>query len=255
MARTASTSGETHLVYGVRPVREVLEHRPDQIHHLSVARERRDQTAHELVQEAKLRGIPVHVEPKEALTRKAGTSQHQGIVAVISPVAYGRLEELVENPVARALLVDGVEDPRNLGALLRTAEAAGVGAVLLPHRRTVGVTPTVVKASAGAAFHLRFVRTGNVAETLSKLAEAGYETIGLDLGGTENPPESTGGRPWVLVVGSEGSGLRRLVRERCSYLLRLPMCGKVRSLNVSVAAGIAMYRLAFPALWSRREEA
>lgn len=250
MAKGTPPRQETEILYGLQPVREALEHHSDRVHHLTVARERRDEALHQLVRQAKALGIPVHVEPKEALNRKASTTQHQGVLAVVSPVAYGRLEELLKNPVARALLVDGVEDPRNLGALLRTAEAAGFGTVLLPHRRTVGITSTVIKSSAGAALHLEFVRIGNVAATLSALDEAGYESIGLDLGGSEHPPELPLDRPAVLVVGSEGSGLRRLVRERCTHLLRLPMCGKVGSLNVSVAAGIAMYRLAFPRLWS-----
>lgn len=235
---------QAEYLHGLQSVREALLHHGDRIHHLAIAEGRRDGKTQELFELARQLGIPVHIEPREALTRRIGSPQHQGVIATVSPIRLAEFEALERRPDPRVLVLDGVEDPRNLGAVLRTADATAFTTVCLPHRRSSPVTPIAVKASAGAALHLRIVRIGNVAQTLLRLQELGYVVAGLDMQGTESWPDLAKEDRLALVLGGESQGLRRLVREACDHLLRLPMAGKVESLNLSVAAGIAMYRLA-----------
>jgi len=179
----------------------------------------------------------------------ASTSHHQEIVAEVASIGYSDEETLLEAAAALLLLVDRVEDPRNLGALLRTAEAAGVEGVFLPQRRSCAITGSVVKSSAGAALHLKISRIGNVVQTLEKLKKQGYWVVGLDAQGKDGLNQIDASLPLVVVVGGEHQGVRRLVREHCDLLISLPMKGKVSSLNLSVAAGALLYQILL-----RREE-
>ncbi len=183
------------------------------------------------------------------VANKASTSHHQEIVAEVASIGYTDEETLLEAATALLLLVDGVEDPRNLGALLRTAEATGVEGVFLPRRRSCAITGPVVKSSAGAALHLHISRIGNVVQTLEKLKKRGYWVVGLDAQGKDGPNQLDASLPLVVVVGGEHQGVRRVVREKCDFLLSLPMKGRVSSLNLSVAAGVLLYEILL-----RREE-
>jgi len=228
-------------LHGINSVAEALESAESNIRRIVLSRGKASPRLQQIIRVARNKGIPIVFEPAEALARKVGSQKHQGVIAEVTEVRYCSLEEILAADPKLLLLLDGVEDPRNLGAVLRTAEAAGVDGVLLPHRHTCGVTPVAVRTSAGAALHLNICRVGNVAQTLNQLKERGFWTIGLDLEGEEEFSPLDRDLPLVLVVGGEDRGLRRLVRQNCDFLIRLPIFGKVSSLNLSVAAGIAIY--------------
>jgi 23S rRNA (guanosine2251-2'-O)-methyltransferase len=240
------------FIHGINSVAEALGSTKSRIRRIVVARGKGSSRLQEIIRLAKGKGVPVTFEPVDALDRKTQGQNHQGILAEMSEIEYSSLEEILEASPKLLLLVDGVEDPRNLGAVLRTAEAAGVDGILLPHRHTCGITPAAVKTSAGAALHLKICRIGNVAQTLVQLKEAGFWTVGLDTEGEEGFSQLQPDLPLVLVVGGEDRGLRRLVRQNCDFLVRLPIFGNVSSLNLSVAAGIAIYAVKLG--WGRRAD-
>ena len=199
----------------------------------------------EIVTLAKTAGVPMHGIARDELDRMV--QNHQGIVARIPDFEYVDIEELLAVALARGepaflLLLDSVQDPQNFGTLLRTAEAVGVHGVVIAERRAVGVTPAVVKTSAGAVHYLKIARVTNLARTIEALKRANVWVIGI-----ENTPEAQDLAradfkiPLALVLGSEGEGLGRLVREKCDFLVRLPMWGKIESLNVAVAGSIVLF--------------
>ena len=232
------------IVHGVNPVMEALRSESAKVTRLLVSRGKAGGRLQQIIDQARQRSIPVHFEPAEALTRKAETPRHQDVVAELAEIGYRDVEELLAKKPTLLLLADGVEDPRNLGAVLRAAEAFGVDGVLLPERHSAGLTPTAVKASAGAALHLPVARVGNVAQTLEKLKQRGFWTVGLDMAGKPGLQDVDATLPLVVVVGGEDGGIRRLVAEKCDFLVSLPMWGKVSSLNLSVAAGILLFQIA-----------
>ncbi len=236
------------IVYGVNPVLEALRAGAGRISRLHLREGKLSGRLREIVRLARQRGVPLRFEPPAILEKKASSPRHQGAVAELAEVEYRRLDDLLSTSPDLLLLVDGIEDPQNLGALIRTAEAAGVGGILLPDRHSCGITPAVVKASAGAALLTPIVQVGNLVQTLKKLKEAGFWSVGLDMEGATAPWELDDGLPLVLIVGSEHRGLRRLVKENCDFLVGLPMLGRVSSLNLSVAAGVLMYFV----VWKRR---
>ena len=197
----------------------------------------------QIIELARSKGIAVRFESAEGLYKRAGTSRHQQVVAVLSEGSYVPLDEVLGMNPSLLLLVDGVEDPRNLGAVLRTAEAAGVEGVLLPDRGSCGLTSAVFKSSSGGAAHLKIARVGNLVRTIERLKERGLWIVGLDLKGTLRPDQIDASLPLALVVGGEHRGVRRLVREHCDFLVSLPMKGQVSSLNLSVATGILLYQI------------
>jgi 23S rRNA (guanosine2251-2'-O)-methyltransferase len=171
-------------------------------------------------------------------------ARHQGIVALIREYNYAGFDEVVAKKPDPLLLVDGVSDPRNLGALLRSAECAGVRAVVLARDRTVGLTPAAIKSSAGAWVHLKIARCGNVARALEDLKEAGYWVAALAPDGPVDLYDLDTTRRLVLVVGSEEHGVRGIVRKTADFVVRIPMRGRIESLNVSVAAAVALFEVA-----------
>jgi 23S rRNA (guanosine2251-2'-O)-methyltransferase len=197
----------------------------------------------ELVSESRLRGV-AHVEGDRAtLDRLAGRGGHQGTVAYAPPFRYRALED-VDAAGARCILVlDGIQDPRNLGAILRTARAAGVGGVVLPQDRSCGITSVVVGASAGTLFGLRIARVPNLVQAMKRLRADGFWLTGLVPAATRSLFELVDLDRVALVVGGEGDGLRPLVRRTCDFEVRIPMAAGVESLNVSVAAGVALFEL------------
>ncbi len=241
------------LLFGIHAVEAALQHDPDHLLELYVEADSRNPRLRELAERARELGLRPHARERAALDRMTGGARHQGAVArYLAPALRGEVDlpGLVEAAGRDALLLvlDGVTDPHNFGACLRSAEAAGVSAVLVPKDRAVGVTATVRKASAGAADRVVIVSATNLARALKLLKQAGVWLVGL-ASEAEQPLDAIDlAGPIALVVGSEGEGLRRLSRESCDFLARIPLRGEVESLNVSVAAGIAL----FEALRQRR---
>lgn len=195
---------------------------------------------------AKERGIILQFVERSKLESIAGGLRHQGVLAYVAPVAYAELEDILAKAEAAGeppflLLLDELEDPHNLGALLRTADATGVHGVLIPKRRSVPLTATVAKTSAGAVEYVPVARIGNISQTLKALKEKGFWVAGADMDGSQNYYEADLTGPLVLVVGSEGKGMGRLTKEQCDFIVKMPMVGKINSLNASVAGSILMY--------------
>jgi 23S rRNA (guanosine2251-2'-O)-methyltransferase len=239
------------VLYGVHPVNEALRARPGELDHVSLARERdarRDPRLERLVELCREAGVRVDTEPREQLTRYARTDAHQGVVAFIRERTFLQLEDLLQpRPDTGTgqprffLALDGVEDPHNLGALLRSADGAGIDGVVLPERRSAPLTATVAKSSAGASEHVRVARVTNLTRALESMKKAGIWIVGLDERGTPDYTDFDFRGDCCLVLGSEGAGLHDLVKRTCDHLLRIPMAGSVSSLNVSVAGAVVMF--------------
>ena len=229
------------IVYGMNPVLEAL--RAGRVTVVRVG-QRGGGRMQELLALAYERGVKVQRVEGQLLDRLARGGVHQGVVADIddSPVDYG-VEELVRGATGPALIVvlDSVEDPHNVGAILRTAEAAGVDGVVMQTRRSAALGGAAAKASAGAVAHVKIAQVVNIARALDELKDVGVWTVGLADDATTNYDEIDFSMPSAIIVGAEGSGLRRLVREKCDFTARIPMRGQVSSLNVSVAAGIVLF--------------
>jgi 23S rRNA (guanosine2251-2'-O)-methyltransferase len=200
-----------------------------------------------LQNEARRLGIPVATADRRELDRLAPGANHQGVVAEVAPFAYSSLDEILAESGARGeppfiLLLDCIQDPQNLGTLLRTAEAVGIHGVVIPRHRAAEVTPAVEKASAGAVEHLRIAQEANLTLVIQRLKTAGVWVAGIeDAPGASDYASSDLSGPLAIVVGSEGKGISRLVRESCDFVLRLPMRGKVTSLNAAVAGSVVLY--------------
>lgn len=234
------------LLYGLHAVEEAIRSGNRRLESVVISRHRLDVRLKSIADACRAAGIPVRLEPKDQLTRLARTDAHQGVVAVVAERGYSSLQELSQPRGQHLFLLalDGIEDPHNLGALLRTADGAGIDGVILPERRAAGVNATVVKASAGAAEYIRIARITNLVRALEELKRENVWCVGLDERGTMNYDVFDFRCNCVLVLGGEGSGLHELTRRTCDYLLRIPMAGQVSSLNVSVAGAIVMYEAA-----------
>jgi 23S rRNA (guanosine2251-2'-O)-methyltransferase len=237
------------VLYGVHPVEEALRAGKRRFDHVQVARERQDDRLDRLVELCRQAGVRVRQESREQLTLLAKTAAHQGVVALVRPQESLSLEDLftpdqaAADPAAARLLLalDGVEDPQNLGALLRVADGAGVDGVILTERRSAPLSPVAVKASAGAAEHLRIARVVNLVRALEELKRQNLWIVGLDERGTADYDQFDLTCNCVIVLGREGAGLHELVRRTCDHLLRIPMAGGVSSLNVSAAGAVVLY--------------
>jgi 23S rRNA (guanosine2251-2'-O)-methyltransferase len=192
-------------------------------------------------------GIAVRSTPRKDLDRLAATQSHQSVVAVTSEKDYSDVDDLLaqrRGKYAFIVVLDGVEDPHNLGAIIRTADAAGADGIVIPERRAVGVTGTVAKASAGATEHLPIAKVTNVSRTVDELKRKNVWTVGLDESGEQLYDEIDYNMDCALVLGAEGKGLHEHVRQHCDFVVKIPMLGQVPSLNVSVAAGVVMCEVA-----------
>lgn len=237
---------------GIHAIREALEAgRP--IERIVVARGRGGDRVEEIVQLARSRNVPVRFENRDAISRLAGSEQHQGIIALAGAKRAATLEDLLADPAPDALMIllDGIEDPHNVGAILRSALAAGAAGAVLPERRAAGLTETVSRASAGALEHLPVARVTNLARAMEELKEAGFWIAGLDERAAQDLTQVDMTGRIALVLGGEGKGLHELTRKKCDYLISIPTTGPVRSLNVSVAAGVVL----FEAVRQRRAKA
>ena len=237
-------------LYGRQPVLETLRARRRQVTRLCVvAGVRPVRGLEEILGLASARGVPVERVQHRAFSQLAGAVNHQGVIAEAAGYPYVTLEDLLAGPrgspgEAFVLVLDHLQDPQNFGSILRTAEAVGVDGVVVPSDRAVPVTPAVVRASAGGAEHVRVAREKNLVRAMKHLQEAGLWLTGLEAvpeAGAYADGDYTG--PVGLVIGSEGRGLGRLVRETCDFLVRLPLRGRVTSLNAGAAAAIAMYEV------------
>jgi 23S rRNA (guanosine2251-2'-O)-methyltransferase len=226
------------IIYGLRPVIEALRGTRREVREVldSVGNE-------EISSEAAARGVPVKHVPRARVEDLARGGVHQGVVARVGPYPYSGLEEILAAPDSLVVILDGVTDPRNLGALLRVADGAGVSGVVVPKDRAAGVTPAAVKASAGASEHVPVARETNLRRALEKIKKVGVWTYAADEGGAALSAytnlDLSG--PVAFVLGSEGRGIRRLVREGCDGVVSVPMYGVVSSLNVSVAAAVLLF--------------
>ena len=240
----------TEMLYGTNAVREALRADRRTYRRLLVdARARPDRVLEEITLLAQKKRCPVDSRHRDQLGRMCRSREHQGVVLEVSSYPYATVAEISRaareaGPAALVLVLDRVQDPQNVGTLLRTAEAVGVQGVVLPKREAVAITPAVVRASAGASEFLRIAREGNLVPALARLKEAGLWVLGLEGEPTASLYTAVDwDRPLAIVVGSEGFGLRRLVHERCDGLVRLPMRGRINSLNASVAGSVVLYEI------------
>jgi 23S rRNA (guanosine2251-2'-O)-methyltransferase len=234
---------EPPLIFGINAILEKLKASPKDITEILVSGAA---AARALQTEAARLGIRMAHVQSSLLDRLTTGQRHQGAVARVAPFRYESWEGLLD-PAAtspqRLLVLDGITDPRNFGALLRSADGAGIAHVVISKDRSVGVTPTVIKASAGAAHHSRIYRVTNLCRALDDLKQRGYWVVGLEGGAARSIYDHNYSERLAIVLGSEGQGMRRLVRERCDFLISIPMAGKVTSLNVAVAGAVFLYEL------------
>lgn len=236
------------VLYGLHPVEEAIRAGGRRLDYVLVSRDRHDKSddrLERLVELCRLAGVRVSLEPKDQLTRIARSEAHQGVVAAVRERKFLTIEDLLATrgrfDHRFFLALDGVEDPHNLGALLRSADGAGVDGVLLPERRSAPISGVVAKTSAGASEHVAIARITNVTRALEQMKKANVWVVGLDERGTPDYTAFDFNVDCVLVLGSEGTGLHELVKKTCDHLLRIPMAGSVSSLNVSVAGAVVMY--------------
>jgi 23S rRNA (guanosine2251-2'-O)-methyltransferase len=231
-------------IVGIHPVREALRaHRP--LEKVVIAKGSAGPRIQEIVELCKAVNLPVRFEPKDALDRAARGVPHQNVLAFGSVHNYVELSAVLDG--AKLIVVlDGVEDPHNLGAIVRTAHAAGASAIVVPERRAAPLTETVDRAAAGALEYLPVARVTNITQALETLKREGFWVYGLDERGTEPYDQVTYNQPTVIVMGGEGKGLHQNVQKHCDVLVSIPMAGAVSSLNVSVATGVVLFE------WRRR---
>lgn len=243
------------ILYGRNPVREALRSgRPARKLVLAEGVRTEDRLT-EILETARERNIPVETGPRRRLDDIAHSDHHQGIAGYFHSRAPLDLEDLLErcgeSPVI--LVLDGIQDPHNLGALTRTADAAGVDGIIIPRHRAASVTPSAAKASAGATEHVPIASVANIVQALTHLADIGYRRIGLDAAGDSRYDQLEADGPLALIVGSEGEGMRPLTRKQCDVIVSIPMAGRVSSLNATVAGSLLLYEVARRRGFPRRE--
>src|SRR5215469_3164697 len=234
------------VLFGIHSVEEALRARSRSLDHLEVARERHDQRLQAVIDLARQEGVSLRFAPREQLDRLARTKSHQGVVAVVAGKQYSELDEILAHKRGEhsfVVVLDGIEDPHNLGALIRTADGAGADGIVIPERRAAAVNATVAKASAGASEHVNIARVVNLARALEEIKERNVWIVGLDERGDRSYDQVDYQMDCAIVLGAEGHGLHDLVRKKCDYLVSIPMAGKVPSLNVSVAGAVVMYEV------------
>ncbi len=244
-----SSSAKQELLYGVNPLLEALRGGDRIPGEIVLAEGARDERLRELIELARSRNVTVKRAPRTTIDRAVGNTHHQGVMARVAAARYAGVDELLSSIAKRVggkteplvVVLDGVEDPRNLGAILRTSECAGVDGVFVPERRAAGLTDAVAKAAAGAVEHVPVARATNLNRLIEQLKERNVWVVGAVSDATMNYTEWDWTRPSAVVLGGEGAGLHRLVRENCDVLVRIPVRGKIQSLNVSVAGGIILY--------------
>jgi 23S rRNA (guanosine2251-2'-O)-methyltransferase len=231
------------MICGVHAVYEALAAGRQPVERIHILRDAKLPRLKQILDLARERGVPVRKEDRAVLDKIAGGVVHQGIVAIAGEASYAPLKRIFEAKLPCVVVLDGVEDPHNLGAVIRTAEASGVSGVIVPERHSAPLSAVVAKASAGALSYVPVVRVGNIATTLDELKKNGLWVVGVDEEGERLWTDFDYTGPVALVFGGEHRGLRRLVREHCDVVVRLPMLGRVEALNVSVTAGVLLYEV------------
>jgi len=233
------------VVIGRNAVLELLKG-PRDVNRLLVAEGGPAGSLSEILARARERGVVIETVPRNRIEAVAAGYRHQGVLAYAAPVPYTDLDDLLAAAASRKappflVLLDGIEDPQNLGAILRTADASGAAGVIIPKRRSCSLSATVAKTSAGAVEYVPVARVASLAQTIEQLKERGYWIAGADMAGSEMYYEADLTGALAIVIGGEGKGLSRLVRERCDYLVQMPMQGRINSLNASAAGAVLMY--------------
>jgi 23S rRNA (guanosine2251-2'-O)-methyltransferase len=235
-----------HYIYGINSVTETLKARGSTVEWVGMAKERHDLRLQRLIEDCRRLSVPVRFLQRTELDRMAGNAAHQGVVAVTSAKQYSDLADVIaakRGDYSVVVVLDGVEDPHNLGAVLRTSDAAGANGIVIPERRAAAVTGTVTKASAGASEHLPIAKVTNISRSIEELKENNIWTVGLDERATQTYDALDYKMDCALVLGGEGKGLHDLVKRKCDFLVSIPMLGNVPSLNVSVAAAVVLYEI------------
>jgi len=235
-----------NYIYGINAVTESLKARGRAFQWVAMAKERHDIRLQRLIEDCRRLSVPVRFLQRTELDRMAGNAAHQGVVAVTSAKQYSDLDDVIgakRGQYSLVVVLDGVEDPHNLGAILRTADAAGADGVIIPERRSAAVTGTVTKTSAGASEYLPIAKVTNIARTVEELKGRNLWTVGLDEHGPQTYDALDYNMDCALVLGAEGKGLHDLVKKKCDFLVSIPMLGNVPSLNVSVAAAVVLYEI------------
>jgi 23S rRNA (guanosine2251-2'-O)-methyltransferase len=238
-------------IYGLLPVLEALRAHRRPIHKLLLVEGAQPARFNELIEHARREGIPIEKRDRRALDELTRRANHQGVVALCGGATKGTtyadadqvLASLSSNPPPLLVLLDGIEDPHNLGAILRSCEGAGVDGVFLPEHRAAGLTETVAKTSAGAVEYVRVARVTNLVRLIEELKDSGIWIVGIEGGSKTSHWSQDFSGPIALVLGNEGKGIRRLVREHCDAIVSIPMRGQLNSLNVSVAAGVVLFEV------------
>jgi len=236
------------FVFGVNPVMEKLRASPDEVAEILLADGHRRSGLRAIEFEARRLGVRVTYAHHKALNRLAASDKHQGVIAKVAPYLYAQFSDWFQNDAPPSssdeiLVLDGLTDPHNFGALLRTAEAVGIRRVIIPQDRSVDVTPTVAKASAGAVHYLQICRIANLRRAMTALKEKGYWLVGLDDQASEQIYDRVYPEKLGIVLGSEGRGIRPLIWRECDYRVSIPMLGKISSLNVAVAGAVFLYEI------------
>jgi 23S rRNA (guanosine2251-2'-O)-methyltransferase len=232
-----------NCIYGVHAVYEALASQRLPLERIYIAREAHSPKLQKILNLARERGVPVRKEERTVLDRLAEGAVHQGLVAISAAASYADFGVLFKAEKPLIVILDGVEDPHNLGAVMRTAEACRVSGIVVPDRHSAPLSATVVKASAGASSYVPLVRVKNLVNAIDDMKPRGVWVVGVDPTGKHEWTGFDYTGPIALVLGGEHKGLRRLVREHCDVLVRLPMLGKIASLNISVAAGVVLYEV------------
>jgi 23S rRNA (guanosine2251-2'-O)-methyltransferase len=247
--QSSNQSDAVNTIYGLIPVLEVLRAGSKKLEQITIVEGARHERLRELLELARRARVPVHRAPRLALDRALPGVTHQGVIAKTAAASYRDADDLLDDLSSQVnagtpplvLGLDAVEDPRNLGAILRTAECAGVSGVFIPERRAVGLTATVGKAAAGALEHIAVARVTNLVQLIEQLKQRNIWVVGAAANATSDYTEWDWTVPSALFLGGEGAGLHRLVMERCDALVRIPLRGRIESLNVSVAAGVILF--------------
>ncbi len=246
------------IVYGINPVLEVLRSHPEDVKKLLLSLTRDDRVAKEIFSLARSMNIPVERVEREVIGSLAGVQSHQGVCVIVrGGYRYRDLEDLIagwreEKEPALFVILDSIQDPQNMGTLIRTAHSAGVHGVIIPRDRTCAITSTVVKASSGATEYTPVARVVNLARTIGRLKKEGIWVVGLEAGSGKDIYTWDLTDHTAIVLGSEGRGLRRLIRESCDVILSIPMKGRLSSLNVSQAGAIVLFEARRQRLYGRK---
>jgi len=235
----------SRVIYGIHPVLEAIKAAPDSIERAFIAEGRQGWAVGEVIEALSAADIPWEHVPRKEVAQFAGTEKHQGVVARVAEFSYSSLETLlaVRREGRLFLVLDGIQDPQNLGSLIRSGNGAGVDGVIIPKRRAAAVTPAVVKASAGAAEVTPVVQVTNIVTALERLKDEHIWVIGIEAASTVTIYDADLSGNLAVVIGSEGGGMRRLVRERCDSLLAIPMAGAISSLNASIAGAVTLFEV------------